>query len=153
MSLNFFKMTFISRTYDRFTHLLFKSNNENEGVKNKHIPDPSTLLFEKRKRDAMRVSLKHPDMVPIYITKRNGSKLNDLDKAKYLFTANLLVSDVESIVYQRLGLFKYEKVCMYINHHIVDSRLNLENVYKKYKYEDGFIYMEYSLFSEYHSKS
>jgi hypothetical protein len=106
--------------------------------------------FYVKKAEADRILSKHPDRVPIIVTKNKLCKdIQDVDKIKYLVPLDLTVYKFSYVLRSRLNLPSHQAFIIYQ----VDPYTNtkrfltgasiMAEVYDTYKAPDGFLYLEY----------
>lgn len=101
--------------------------------------------LESRLNEAYRVKLKHPDKIPIIITKSDKcNKLGDIDRNKYLVANNLLCSQLIYIIKKRINIKEYEAIFILCDTNIISPSNTIEELYHKYKDSDGFLYIQYT---------
>ena len=60
--------------------------------------------LEKRKAEAKRILEKYSDKIPIIVSKEEKSKLNDIDKCKYLAPEDITLAQFAVIIRKRIKL-------------------------------------------------
>ena len=102
--------------------------------------------FDERIAQSNNIKYKYPDKIPIIIERsKKDNKLMDLDKIKYLVPNNITVMDCIAILRRRLNLKTGESIYMFCSKHniLLAGSQSIEELYTKYKDEDGFLYIEY----------
>lgn len=101
--------------------------------------------LETRKAECERISIKHPDRVPIIVCKDRHCKLDEIDKAKYLVPKDMSLGQFVFIIRKRIKLSPEKALFVIVNKRLRSSQMNLEEIYGKDKDpEDGFLYITYS---------
>jgi GABA(A) receptor-associated protein len=104
-------------------------------------PDPV-----KRRQESTKIREKYPDRIPIICEKDPRSKINDVDKTKYLVPADLTVAQFYMIIRKRLELHKESALYFLVagKHSITGDSL-MSDIYEKYRDSaDGFLYIAYT---------
>jgi GABA(A) receptor-associated protein len=100
----------------------------------------------KRKEESDKIKEKYSDRIPIICEKDPKSKLNDIDKTKYLVPNDLSVSQFSFIIRKRLSLDKSTALFLLVNgKHSITGDSSIREIYEKYQdEEDGFLYISYT---------
>jgi len=104
----------------------------------------SSQPFEKRLEECVRIRKKYPDRIPIII-QRGSTKIQDLDKHKYLVPAAMSVGEFFITIRKRLLLKSDQAIYIFINNTLPKQTDLLSAVYKDHKDKDGFLYMKYDI--------
>ena len=102
--------------------------------------------FDERIAQSNNIKQKYPDKIPIIIERsKRDRKLLDLDKIKYLVPNNITVMDCIAILRRRLNLSSTESIYMFCPGYniILAGTQSIDELYNKYKDDDGFLYIEY----------
>jgi GABA(A) receptor-associated protein len=102
------------------------------------------LTIEDRKAEVNNISSKYPDRIPVIVKKSNKSKLNDIDKKKFLVPKDLTIGQFMYVIRKRIQLGPGEAIFLFINNIIPATTSLMETVYENNKSEDGFLYIEYN---------
>jgi len=100
--------------------------------------------FEKRKLEGEKIRKKYPDRVPVIVEKAKHSRLQDLDKKKYLVPCDLTVSQFYFLIRKRVHLKPEDALFFFVNNVIPSTSETMGNLYEEHKEEDNFIYIAYS---------
>jgi len=89
---------------------------------------------------------KYPNIVPIIIDNYNTDRNNELTKNKFLISKNERFYVLIMIVRKYLNLEnqKSKALFFYINNKLINQNELINNIYEKYKDEDGFLYITYA---------
>ena len=100
----------------------------------------------KRKAESMKIKEKYPDRIPIICERDPNSKLNEIDKNKYLVPIDLTVSQFSFIIRKRLSLDKSSALYLLVNgKSSITGDCSINEIYEKYKdKDDGFLYISYT---------
>lgn len=101
-------------------------------------------MRESRKEKANRLLSLYPDRVPIIIDKEksNCEKVRSMQKIKFLVPQDLTVSDFMFVVRQRISLTPEQALFLFIDgKYMPPMSALISRVYKDYKNEDGFLYV------------
>jgi GABA(A) receptor-associated protein len=100
--------------------------------------------FNTRLNEANRVLNKYPDRIPIICEKNNSSRLEHIDKNKYLVPCDLTLGQFIYVIRKRLKLPAEKAVFLFINGKIMRTSASLIEVYHNEKDKDNFLYITYS---------
>eukprot|EP01039_Chlorochromonas_danica_P006609 gene6609-7302_t len=100
--------------------------------------------FEERKLESERVRAKYPDRIPVICEKLDKSKMEDIDKKKYLVPADLTCGQFIYVIRKRLKLPSEKALFLFVNGSIPPTSAMLNAIYDQHKDKDGFLYMCYS---------
>ena len=103
--------------------------------------------FEDRYRESGRMLYKYRDRLPIICEKYpNSSKIPDIKKHKYLAPMELTIGNFIYIIRQNIeGIQSNTALFLCINDFIPPTSVSMITLYEKYKYNDGFLYINYLL--------
>lgn len=101
---------------------------------------------EKRREESDKIKMKYIDRVPIICEKDAKSKLENIDKTKYLVPKELTVSQFSFIIRKRLSLDKSTAIFLLVNgKYSISGDSLIRDVYDKHADpEDGFLYISYT---------
>ena len=100
--------------------------------------------LEKRKEESEKIKTKYPNRYPIIVNKSHTSKLENIDKSKFLAPGDLTMGQFQYVVRKRITLKEEESLFLFINDKIlINGSENLAKIYDQYKDEDGFLYITY----------
>ena len=102
------------------------------------------FTLAQRKMESDRVLTKYPDRIPIICERSNKSKMEALDKKKYLVPVDLTTGQFVFIIRRRLQLPAEKAIFLFIGPVIPPSNATVQDVYHQYKDKDGFLYIQYS---------
>eukprot|EP01033_Poteriospumella_lacustris_P010332 gene10332-7341_t len=100
--------------------------------------------FEQRKAESDRVRAKYPDRVPVICEKLDKSKMEDIDKKKYLVPSDLTCGQFLYVIRKRLKLPAEKAIFLFVDGKLPPSTAMLNAIYETNKDKDGFLYMSYS---------
>ena len=100
--------------------------------------------IEERKNEVIKIKEKYPDKVFIYLRKNETSKIEEIDKHKYLCTKEMQLSQFIYIIRKRLNINDKESLLFFINNSLPPITNTMEQLYEKYKSNDDFLYIKYS---------
>jgi len=100
--------------------------------------------FEKRKEEALNITKKYPDRVPIIVEKYHDCKLNNIDKCKYLVPKDMTMGQFIYIIRKRIELESSQSLFVSINGLLVATSESISTIYETKKDEDGFLYIVYT---------
>jgi len=98
-----------------------------------------------RQSNSSKIKEKYPDRIPIICEKDPNSKIKSVDKNKYLVPSNFTVSQFNIIIRKRLELNKESALFLLVSgKHSITGDSSINEVYERYKDEDGFLYVTYT---------
>tara|TARA_B100000927_G_C16239641_1_gene378884 strand:- start:213 stop:560 length:348 start_codon:yes stop_codon:yes gene_type:complete len=102
--------------------------------------------LEQRSKESSRIIEKYPDKIPIICEKYNKDKsLYTIDKNKFLAGGDLTMGQFIYVIRKRIKMKPEEGLYLFIDNTLLPNTELLSNIYKKYKNEDGFLYVLFSL--------
>ena len=96
--------------------------------------------FEKRKAEADRILIKHPERVPVVVQLLEKSTLPNINKRKYLVPNDLTVGQFIYIIRKQIKLAPEQAIFIFVNNTIPQTSSLISQVYKEHKDSDGFVY-------------
>jgi len=102
--------------------------------------------YQKRLEEANRIIDKYNGRIPV-ILEVNKSNINEIiiDKKKYLVPDDLTVSQFIYVIRKRLDIESEKALFLFFNNHLPASSSLMNDIYKKYKSDDNFLYAIISL--------
>ena len=101
--------------------------------------------FEERRAEYERVTMEHPKKLPIICEKAPNSKINNIDKTKYLVDASLSLPQFIALIKKKLNIDEKDALFLAANgKRTLPINETLGNIYQKYKDKDGFLYIAYA---------
>jgi GABA(A) receptor-associated protein len=98
--------------------------------------------FDERKEESSRLMKLYKNRIPIIIDKLPSTKLNELDRKKYLFINTMLISDIYNTINNRLN--SSYNIYFGMNKEFLSIlSIPILEIYNKYRDEDGFLYCYY----------
>jgi len=70
---------------------------------------------EERKQESDRIRAKYPDRIPVICEKTEKSSVQDIDKKKYLVTADLTCGQFVYVIRKRLKLPAEQAIYLFVN--------------------------------------
>eukprot|EP01035_Chromulina_nebulosa_P018618 gene18618-24349_t len=104
----------------------------------------SNHSFDARQAEAKRVRTKYPERIPVICEKIAISKVQEIDKNKYLVPQDLTVGQFVFVIRKRLKLQPEEAIYLSVNGSFPQNAALLRDIYEKMKDADGFLYIRYS---------
>eukprot|EP01016_Furgasonia_blochmanni_P024309 TRINITY_DN261_c0_g2_i1.p1 TRINITY_DN261_c0_g2~~TRINITY_DN261_c0_g2_i1.p1 ORF type:complete len:177 (+),score=51.36 TRINITY_DN261_c0_g2_i1:66-596(+) len=99
---------------------------------------------EDKLKEIKHILEKHPGKIPVICRKHEKSKISTLDKNKFLVVNTLRVHQFLQAVRKRINLAKDQTIFLFVNDkHLLKGDSVFEDVYKKHKSADGFLYISY----------
>ena len=100
--------------------------------------------FTQRLEESTKIINKYPQRAPIIVEKCNKSKINDIDKNKYLVPKDLTVGQFMYVIRKRIHLTSDQAFYIFINNTIPTTSELICVEYNQKKEDDGFLYITYS---------
>ena len=97
-----------------------------------------------RVTESAKIIEKYPDRLPIIVEKKEGSKIGDLDKTKYLVPKDMTVGQFMYVIRKRIKLKSELALFVFVNNVLPATSETISDMYAKYKHKDGFLYMVYA---------
>ena len=100
---------------------------------------------ESRKKESNELLEKHPDKLPIILEKDPSCKLKEMKKKKYLLLKKSTISQLQEIIKRKTELPEKESLFLQVRtKYGLSGETTIEDVYSKYKDQDGFLYIMYT---------
>ena len=99
---------------------------------------------EKRISESDRILKKYPNRIPVIVEKDPRSKLNDIDKNKFLVPNDMNFSQFIYVIRKRIKLLPEEALFLFVNGQIATNGSSMNEIYQTHKDKDGFIYITYT---------
>lgn len=100
--------------------------------------------LEQRIQKSAFIKNKYPHLVPLIIENFNDAQPK-LEKNKYLISKNSKFNIISNIIRSSITLDKAKALFFYTNNKLINQNDLILSLYERYKDEDGFLYIEYSL--------
>ena len=100
--------------------------------------------FEKRLHESTRIRGKYPDRIPVIVEKAINSKIQDIDKSKYLVPTDLTIGQFVYVIRKRIKISQEQAIFIFINNILPPTAALLSEMYEVHKNSDGFLYVIYS---------
>ncbi len=101
--------------------------------------------LEERKKEYNKVIEEHPGKIGIICEKAPKSQIPDIEKTKYLINEEFNLTQFTTIIRKKLNLDQKEALFFLVNGKTsLTGDLTMLEIYKKYKDEDGFLYIAYA---------
>ena len=97
-----------------------------------------------RLNESSKIIDKYPDRLPIVVEKSSKSKINDIDKNKYLVPKEMTLGQFLYVIRKRIKLDPSEALFFFVNNILCSNTQNMNEIYNTYKDKDGFLYITYS---------
>eukprot|EP00331_Platyophrya_macrostoma_P034660 CAMPEP_0176436904 /NCGR_PEP_ID=MMETSP0127-20121128/18272_1 /TAXON_ID=938130 /ORGANISM="Platyophrya macrostoma, Strain WH" /LENGTH=116 /DNA_ID=CAMNT_0017820365 /DNA_START=44 /DNA_END=390 /DNA_ORIENTATION=- len=103
------------------------------------------FTFEERSQEARKKREEHPTLVPVIIEKHTRSKLQDIDKNKFLASHDMKFQEFQGSIKKKLNLSKTDALFFFIAGKKLDKPDTLiRDIYEKNKDDDGFLYITFA---------
>ena len=88
---------------------------------------------------------KNPDKIPVICEKAPGSKITETPKCKYLLNKQMTVAKFSLLLKEKLSLSEKDALFLIAKEkYTIPGNETIQQIYDKYKDEDGFLYIYYS---------
>ena len=105
----------------------------------------SVKSLEERKAEYEKVQKLNPGKIGIICEKAPKSQIPDIEKTKYLINEEFNLTQFTTIIRKKLNLDQKEALFFLVNGKTsLTGDLTMLEIYKKYKDEDGFLYVAYA---------
>ena len=106
----------------------------------KEYPD-----FLKRKEESVKLRAQCPDKIPIICEKDPKSRIDDIDKTKYLVPGDLPINKFIAMIRKRVRVSEEEAFYLLIGGKQINGDGIMKEIYEKFKdRDDGFLYCVYA---------
>jgi len=100
--------------------------------------------LEKRIEMSSNVLRKYPDRCTIIVSKKDGSKLNDIEKRKFICPRDINLGQFTYAIRKKItNLKKEQAVFIMVNDKLLPSSMLMSQIYQENKDNDGFLYVIY----------
>lgn len=100
--------------------------------------------FEERVKEFHKIQKSHPNHVPIIIEKNPNSKINEIEKFKYLVPQDQTIGQFIYIIRKRIKINENESIFVFVKNILPRTSDMLKTIYEAHKDTDGFLYLLYS---------
>jgi GABA(A) receptor-associated protein len=100
--------------------------------------------LEDRKTESARILEKYPERIPVICERLEKSKMEIIDKKKYLVPSDLNVGQFVYVLRKRVKLPAEQAIYLFVNGKLPPTHQLINQIYDQDKDEDGFLYMNYS---------
>ena len=100
--------------------------------------------FERRLSDATRLREKHPDRVPVILSRAENSVVPESSKTKFLVPCDLTVGQFVYFVRKNIKLNPEQAIFIFVKNALPPISALMAEVYQNHKEDDGFLYITYS---------
>ena len=105
--------------------------------------DFEKLTLEERQTESARILEKYEKRIPIIVSRALNSKLNDIDKKKFIVPNDLTVGQFIYVIRKRINMKPSEALFLFVNNVLPPTSSTLGTVYNNNKNKDGFLYIVY----------
>jgi len=99
---------------------------------------------EKRISESEKILKKYPNRIPVIVEKDPRSKLNDIDKNKFLVPNDMNFAQFIYVIRKRIKLLPEEALFLFVNGIMATNGSSMNAIYQTHKDKDGFIYITYT---------
>ena len=101
--------------------------------------------LEERKQEYQKVIEEHPGKIGIICEKAPKSQIADIEKTKFLINEEFNLTQFTTIIRKKLNMEKTDALFFLVNGKTsLTGNDTMLDIYKKYKDEDGFLYIAYA---------
>jgi GABA(A) receptor-associated protein len=100
--------------------------------------------FNTRSEKANNILKMHEKCVPIIVLKHPTSKMQTLDKFKFIVPKDLTVGQFNYVIRKRLKLKPEQSTFLFVNKKLATSSQLINIIYDEWHDDDGFLYMTYA---------
>ncbi len=101
--------------------------------------------LEERKNEYQKVAQSNPGKIAIICEKSPKSHIVDIEKSKFLIGSDISLNQFSLMIRKRLKMGKEEALFFLVNgKKSLTGDDTMQNIYDKYKSEDGFLYIAYA---------
>jgi GABA(A) receptor-associated protein len=100
--------------------------------------------IERRLAESTKIMEKYPDRIPVICEKSKSQDLPRINKTKYLVPSDLTVAQFVCVIRNRMRLPPEFALFCLVDGNIPSSNSTIGDLYQEYKYNDGFLYIEYT---------
>ncbi len=104
------------------------------------------ITFDERKKRSNSLLTKYSDKIPVILEKSSHDKyLPKLEKNKLLVANDMTTSNIIQLLKKNLTIDSSTAIYIMISDKniVLSGSQSIESIYKDYKNEDGFLYLEY----------
>lgn len=101
---------------------------------------------QKRMQEALRITTKYPDKIPVICEKSNSTRDNlpKIDKNKYLVPNDLIVSQFIQVIRNKLRIDAHVAIFLIVGDFIPTPMTTISDLYYHHRDNDGFLYVTYA---------
>ena len=99
--------------------------------------------FDKRLDESKRIKAKYPNKLPVIVEKNKKSKMEQIEKSKFLVPEELTVAQLLTIIRKRINLNKMEAIYILTGDKLPATSQTIASLYSEHKNKDGFLYITY----------
>jgi len=99
---------------------------------------------DKRIIESTKIMKKYSNRIPVVVEKDPRSKLNDIDKNKFLVPNDMTLAQFIYIIRKRIKLSSEQALFLFINNQLSTNHCTMNEIYQTHKDNDGFIYILYT---------
>ena len=129
-----------------------KSNSKSNSLLNSFDDESENYEFQYKKnttledrKETYKMLIKNfPDKIPIICEKHPKSKLNKIEKTRFLINNEMTLNEFKLLLIEKY-FFEKSEIYIFINDKFIHNNLHMKELYNKYKDdEDNFLYCFYS---------
>ena len=100
--------------------------------------------FEDRLSKSRELKSKYPDRIPIILERSRSSPIPDAIKSRFMILKDLTVGQLILMIRRDIKIDQHKAIFIYVNNeHIPHTSNTIDDIYKRYSDDDGFLYITY----------
>ena len=102
--------------------------------------------FDDRKMESSKIIKKYEDRIPVIVHKDPKSKLEDINKNKFLTPGDLTLAQFMYVIRKRIKLDESSSLFVFVNETVLaPTSHTMSALYDSHKDDDGFLYLIYCI--------
>ena len=98
--------------------------------------------YEERCEESRLMLTRFSDRIPV-IVERKKLETPCIDKRKFMAPKTLTIGQLIFVVRRRLRIQPEQAIFLFVKNSLVVQHMTIEDVYERYKDDDGFVYISY----------
>jgi GABA(A) receptor-associated protein len=100
--------------------------------------------YDERKKEAVRITEKYPDRIPVICEKSWNCKMEHLHRTKFLIPIDFTMGQFMYVIRKRLRMPSEKGIFLFVSGTVQSQNTNMSQLFDVYKDVDGFLYVQYS---------
>lgn len=98
-----------------------------------------------RRKEYEKLRQKYPNRVPILVSKARGTKIDQINKEKYLVNEDMTIGQLMFVIKRRLKCSPDKAIFLFVDGNIPSNSQLIKDIHEQYRSpEDGFVRIAYS---------